>query len=78
MIALDDVPTLLHILIVRQFCTYVMLDWTITTTMLVELLGVDMSDVMAEMKHWLGEHMKLSCSMRCMMSVLSTRYGIIL
>jgi len=56
MITLDDVSMLFHIPIVGQFCTYVMLDFTTTSIVLVELLGLDLSDAMIEMRLYPGAH----------------------
>lgn len=44
-----DVSTLLHISIVGQFCSFVMLDFTSTSMLLIELLEVDFGDATTEL-----------------------------
>jgi len=39
---------------------YVMLDLTIVSTMLVELLRVDLGDVTINMRHYRGPHVRFS------------------
>jgi len=48
-ITLDYVYALLHLLL-GQFYTYVMLDFTSTSSLVVKLLGVDFDDVAIELR----------------------------
>jgi len=47
-ITLDDMFSLLHILIVRQFCSYITLDVTMITQVLEEMLRVECGDAFIE------------------------------
>lgn len=51
-ITLNDVSSLLHLLIVGQFYMYVTLDFTSESLLLVELLGVDFGDIATKLRLW--------------------------
>lgn len=57
---LDDMPMLLYILIVGQFCRYAMLDFTLVLIFLVELLRVNLDDVMTKLIYCHDTHVRLS------------------
>lgn len=59
-IASDDVLVLLHLPIVEQFCSYVMLNFILASSLLVELLSMEFDDVAIELRNCCGAHVKLS------------------
>jgi len=58
---MNDVSTLLHPPIVRQFCLYVTtLNLTSSSLLLVELLWVELWDIVAELRQCRGTHDQLN------------------
>jgi len=53
------VSTLLYIFVVGQFYTYLTLNFTTTSIVLVELLRMDFGDATTEIRHYHGAHMRL-------------------
>jgi len=58
-ITLNDVSSLLHLSIVGQFCSYVTLYFTLTSSILVKLLGVEFG---TKLRHHHNAHVRLSWS----------------